>query len=170
MGKVPEKEKIARGRAGELRVVSELCRRGYFATATMGNTPDTDVVCVNASCQKTVFIQVKTFRVNAKTCLVGKKAEHDFGEHFFWVLVGLKDEKNQGEELFYIIPSHEMAEGITSLRSKWLQTIGRNGLKHNKKNSIRNVRFSAVNNRANFDFDVSQYKDRWDLITERLKA
>ena len=38
-------EREARGRAGEFRVASELCRRNMFAALTMGNVPNVDVLC-----------------------------------------------------------------------------------------------------------------------------
>lgn len=36
-------DKISRGNASQFFVAGELCRRGYCAVVTLGNTPNTDV-------------------------------------------------------------------------------------------------------------------------------
>lgn len=160
-------EKVARGRAGELRVASELCRRGYCAAVTMGNTPHVDVICANFAWTKTVFLQVKTFRVGARKCQVGKHAQTDFGKFFFWVLVGLRDEDDSVAEDFYVVPSNCMARNVKSRHRKWLATLGRNG-QHHKDNAIREVRFADVGKRGKFVYDVVKFKGRWDLIEKVL--
>ena len=169
MGKSSGAEKVARGRAGELRVASELCRRGYCATVTMGNTPNTDVICANTSWTKTVFIQVKTFRVGAPKCQVGKHAGTDFGKQYFWVLAGLRDEDETAIEDFYIIPSGQMAQRVSALHRMWLATPGRRGQRH-KDNPIREVRFGELGNHSRFVYDVREFKNRWDLIEDALRG
>ena len=169
MGKSTEAEKVARGRAGELRVASELCRRGYCATVTMGNTPNTDVICANSSWTKTVFLQVKTFRSGAKKCQVGRHADYDLGEQFFWVLVGLRDKDENAVEDFYIVPSSEMAKNVSKGHRQWLATPGRRGQPH-KDTNLREVRFADIGNSSRFVFDVSMFKGRWDLIENVLGA
>ena len=42
-----ERDKTYRGNAGQFYVAGELCRRGYSAVATLGNTPNVDVLCSN---------------------------------------------------------------------------------------------------------------------------
>ena len=163
-------EREARGRAGEFRVASELCRRNMFAALTMGNVPNVDVLCSSSDANAAICIQVKTFRAHEKTCMVGLKAEIDYGHNFMWVLAGLRDEKHDScEELFYIIPSDVMATNVKKMHKKWAATEGKNGNVHDKKCSIRNVRFRSVGKNDKFMFDVSGYKDRWDLIEEALK-
>lgn len=83
-----EKEKSSRGNASQFFVAGELCRRGYSAVVTLGNTPNTDILCSNLEGTKFVHIQVKTFVPGNRTCSVGVKAERDFGENFFWGLSG----------------------------------------------------------------------------------
>ena len=46
MNKKP-KNKNARGSAAQFFVAGELCRREFVAVVTMGNTPNTDVLCSN---------------------------------------------------------------------------------------------------------------------------
>ena len=55
------KEKSTRGNASQFFVAGELCRRGYLAVVTMGNTPNTDILCSNIDGTRFVHIQVKTF-------------------------------------------------------------------------------------------------------------
>lgn len=163
-------EREARGCAGEFRVASELCRRNMFAALTMGNIPNVDVLCSSSNANAAICIQVKTFRAHEKTCIVGENAEIDYGENFMWILAGLRDEEHDScEESFYIIPSDVMATNVTKLHKKWAATRGVKGNVHDKKCRIRNVRFGSVGKNDKFMFDVSSYKDRWDLIEEALR-
>ena len=41
------KNKNARGNASQFFIAGELCRRGYSAVVTLGNTPNTDILCSN---------------------------------------------------------------------------------------------------------------------------
>ena len=68
------KEKITRGNASQFFVAGELCRRGYSAVVTLGNIPNTDVLCSNIEGTKFVHIQVKTYRLGNNTCSVGMRA------------------------------------------------------------------------------------------------
>lgn len=163
MGKSSGAEKIARGRAGELRVASELCRRGYCATVTMGNTPNVDVLCSNSDWTKTIFIQVKTFRAGAKDCQVGKSAEKDFGKRYFWILVGLHDNNETVAEEFYIIPSANMAKNM-QLKHELVKKV----LKY-KDSGIRKVRFGNIGKKDKFTYCVQGFKNRWDLIEDTLR-
>lgn len=68
-------DKTHRGNASQFFVAGELCRRGHVAVVTMGNCPNTDILCSNKEGTKFVHIQVKTFRPSDKDCSVGLKAE-----------------------------------------------------------------------------------------------
>ena len=41
------KNKNAIGNASQFFIAVELCRRGYSAVVTLGNTPNTDILCSN---------------------------------------------------------------------------------------------------------------------------
>jgi len=84
-----EHDKTFRGNASQFFVAGELCRRGYYAVVTLGNTPNVDVLCSNKAGTQFVHIQVKTFMPGNKTCSVGMKAHRNFGPFFFWVLAGI---------------------------------------------------------------------------------
>jgi hypothetical protein len=79
-GQIPEdKDKSTRGHASQFFVAGELCRRGWLAVVTLGNTPNTDILVSNKAGTRFVHIQVKTFVPGNKTCSVGSKPER--GSH-----------------------------------------------------------------------------------------
>ena len=159
-------DKSHRGNASQFFVAGELCRRGYSAVVTMGNCPNTDILCSNKEGTKFVHIQVKTFRPKDKTCSVGLKSEKSYGDSFFWVLGGIPEPKKEEQFIFYIIPSAVMAKNIKESHIIWETTPGRRGQKHNKNN------FRAVimpPRKCSNGWNISSYLNRWDLIDEKLK-
>lgn len=82
-------DKGYRGDAAQFFVAGELCRRGIVAVVTMGNCPNTDILCSNARGTHFVHVQVKTFVPGIRTCSVGRKSERYYGENFVWVLAGI---------------------------------------------------------------------------------
>jgi hypothetical protein len=158
-------DKSTRGNASQFFVAGELCRRGYAAVVTMGNTPNTDVLCSNIAGTKFVHIQVKTFLPSNKTCSVGLKAERDFGQNFFWVLGGIPTPNSEKTFEYYIIPAADMASNVSKIHQKWLATPGKRGQQH-QDSKVRAVNVSA--NSDEFLWSVAEYKDRWDLITKQL--
>ena len=160
------KEKSTRGNASQFFVAGELCRRGYSAVVTMGNTPNTDILCSNIEGSRFVHIQVKTFVPGGRSCSVGLKAEKDFGGIFFWVLGGIPEPESTTDFVYYIIPSSIMAREISKAHRAWLEAPGKNGQGHNE-NKIRIVNLHP--NKSFTGWDVSEYKGRWDLIEKKLK-
>ena len=159
------KQKITRGNASQFFVAGELCRRGYAAVVTLGNTPNTDILCSNLEGTRFVHIQVKTFVPGSRTCSVGMKAEKYFGENFFWVLGGIPTPDSDKEFEYYIIPSITMSEKVKNGHQIWLSTPGKNGQKHNDT-SIRTLLLPPLIHIG--DWDLSEYRNRWDLIEEKL--
>lgn len=160
------KNSITRGNAGQFFVAGELCRRGCSAVVTLGNTPNTDILCSNLEGTRFVHIQVKTFLPGNRTCTVGMKAENDFGDNFFWVLAGIPMPEDTVGFEYYIIPSSEMSKNIRENHRAWLDKFGKNGLKH-KNNAVRIVHLPP--RRSPEGWDISAYCDCWDLIEEKLK-
>ncbi|MCJ7682936.1 MAG: hypothetical protein MUO68_01445 [Desulfobacteraceae bacterium] len=160
-----EKEKSTRGNASQFFVAGELCRRGYSAVVTLGNTPNTDIFCSNIAGTKFVHIQVKTFVPGNRTCSVGLKAEKDFGKNFFWVLGGVPKPGQEVDFEYYVIPSSAMAKNVTEAHQLWLKTPGKNGQLH-KENKVRTVHLPPYKSFSGWD--ISRYKDRWDLIENKL--
>jgi hypothetical protein len=160
-------DKSHRGNASQFYVAAELCRRGHAALVTVGNTPNTDILCSNRSGTKFVHVQVKTFRPGRdKTCTVGAKSEKDYGENFFWVLAGVPEPDESTPFKYFIVPSKVLAENVKQRHDVWLKTPGKNNRKH-KDSSIRSV---AVRDGASSCFwSVLEYEGRWDLM-ERMLA
>jgi hypothetical protein len=160
------KQSITRGNASQFFVAGELCRRGYAAVVTLGNTPNTDILCSNLEGTKFVHIQVKTYKPGIKTCSVGKKTEHHYGDNFFWVLGGIPEPGNEMDFEYYIIPSEEMSKNISRIHQEWLDTPGVKGQKH-KDNNIRVVPLPR-NGIPSDKWDIREYLNHWDLIEEKL--
>ena len=159
------KEKSTRGNASQFFIAGELCRRGYSAVVTLGNTPNTDILCSNIEGTRFVHIQVKTFIPGGRTCSVGRKAEKPYMENFFWVLGGIPTPESDSHFQYFIIPASVMSRNIIDSHEKWLSTPGKDGRAH-EDTAIRVVAlppFKAFNG-----WDVSEYENRWDLIEDKL--
>lgn len=138
-----------------------------MAVVTMGNCPNTDVLCSNKAGTKFAHIQVKTFIPGNKTCSVGIKAEKDFGADFFWVLGGIPKPGQQADFIYYVIPAHEMAANIKAEFKKWVETPGKNDRPHDPTNTFRAL--SLPPRVSLTGWDISSYANRWDLIEAQLK-
>ena len=92
-------DKNYRGNASQFFIAGELCRRGYSAVVTLGNTPNTDILCSNLEGTKFVHIQVKTFVPIIKLVQLVKKqkkitAKTSFG---YW---GVYQDQMMNQNLF----------------------------------------------------------------------
>jgi len=160
------KNKITRGNASQFFIAGELCRRGYSAVVTLGNTPNTDILCSNIEGTKFIHIQVKTYIPGGRSCSVGMKAERNFGENFFWILGGIPEPGSDKEFEYYIIPSKIISDNTKRQHEVWHNTLGKKGQQHNESN-LRIIFLPPYKNA--FSWDISRYKNRWDLIEEKLK-
>jgi len=160
------KEKSSRGNSSQFFVAGELCRRGHAAVVTLGNCPNTDILCSNIEGTRFVHIQVKTFVPGRRTCSVGSKAETDFGENFFWVLGGIPQPDQDAEFEYYIIPAGEMAKHVSEAHKRWLETPGKKGQAH-QDSPVRTVHLPPRTSPSGWD--ISKYKNRWDLIDDKLR-
>lgn len=160
-----DKDKSSRGHASQFFVAGELCRRGWIAVVTLGNTPNTDILCSDKAGQKFVHIQVKTFVPGGKTCSVGMKAENDVDKNFFWVLGGIPLPGQDRPFEYYVIPARVMAANTRKEHQQYLRARGMDGELH-KDNTIRVVHLPGSTSK--YKWDVEKYRDRWELIGERL--
>ena len=160
------KDKTSRGNSSQFFVAGELCRRGLVAVVTLGNTPNTDILCSNSEGTKFVHIQVKTFVPGSRTVTVGKKAERFYGHNFIWVFSGIALPESEEPNEYYVIPSVDVSKNVSEAHRRWLSELG-------KKGNVRqdsNVRTIALPPYRSFnDWDISEYKNRWDIIIEKLK-
>lgn len=158
--------KCLRGNASQFFVAGELCRRGVVAVVTMGNCPNTDILCSNTAGTHFAHIQVKTFVPSRPSCSVGMKAEHDYGTRFFWVLAGIPHATASHEFVYYIVPSAEMAIGVRESHGLWLSTPGLKGQAHDSENKMRVIHLPPKVCRSGWNLE--QYRNRWDLILDSL--
>ncbi|MEN3069435.1 hypothetical protein [Uliginosibacterium sediminicola] len=161
-----ERDKSARGNASQFFVAGELCRRGYAAVVTLGNTPNTDVLCSNREGTSFVHIQVKTFIPGTKTCSVGMKAERNFGPRFFWILAGIPLANSDAAFEYFIIPAAIMSKHVSEFHQRWLDAPGKLGQSH-KDSSVRAVNIPP--NAYAHLWSIEPYRNRWDLIAECLE-
>jgi hypothetical protein len=161
------RDKTFRGNASQFFIAGELCRRGHAAVVTLGNTPNVDILCSNAAGTRFAHIQVKTFVPGNRTCSVGLKAAKEFGPTFFWILGGIPEAGSSRAFEYYIIPSSDMAKNVLEAHEMWLATPGKNNQPH-KENKVRTVHLPPYKSFSGWD--VSHYRDRWDLIENILKT
>jgi hypothetical protein len=158
--------KSTRGNASQFFVAGELCRRGYAAVVTMGNTPNTDVLCSNLEGTKFVHIQVKTFSPGATKCIVGKKTNEKFTKQFFWILCGVPEVNSDNQPEYYVIPAAEMSANVEAAHQMWL---GKKGLGGKERNDSA-VRVVGLGSRPRKDiWSAGEFLNRWDLIENALK-
>jgi len=160
-------DKSHRGNASQFFVAGELCRRGYAALVTIGNTPNTDILCSNKEGTKFVHIQVKTFVPGTKSCSLGAKAEKNPGDKFFWVLAGIPEPGSKAEFEYFIIPAAEMAKNVAEYHQNWLTTPGKAGQPH-KDNTVRAVAVGPGG--PSYFWSVEPFKNQWQLLEQELDA
>lgn len=159
------KDKSHRANASQFYVAAELCRRGYVAVVTMGNTPNVDILCSNKEANKFVYIQVKTFKSGSKTCSVGLKSEKKYNDNFFWILCGFPDVSQKEDKFeieYYIIPAKEMSVHVKKNFEIWCKQ----SKKHNIENKVRTVYLPPHKNLDGWD--LRRYQNNWKLIDKKL--
>ena len=155
-------DKSHRGNASQFFIAGELCRRGYAAVVTLGNTPNVDILCSNKSGSRFVHIQVKTFVPGKKTCSVGMKATKNVGPTFFWVLGDIPLINSDKGFEYFVIPSADMAKNVVEAHDLWLRAPGKKGKPHSTENTFRTVHLPPYKSLSGWD--ISEYRERWDLI------
>lgn len=154
-------DKSTRGNASQFFVAGELCRRGWVAVVTLGNTPNTDILCSNSEGTKFVHVQVKTFVPGTKTVSVGRKAERNFGKNFVWILAGIPHAETGQQFEYFVIPSSDMSRNVAVAHSKWLADD-----QARKDSDVRTVTLPPKKNYIGWD--VSEYRENWGLIESLL--
>ena len=87
------------------------------------------------------------------------------GQTFFWVLGGIPTPESKRPFEYYIIPSDIIAKNVSEAHKLWLSTPGRRGQAH-ADNTVRIVHLPP--RKSPTGWDISRYRDRWDLIEEVL--
>jgi hypothetical protein len=102
-----------------------------------------------------------------RTCSVGLKAERNFGDNFFWVLGGIPEPLSTRPFEYYVIPEAIMALNVKQGHQQWLSAVGARGQVRNDS-KVRTVHLPPFKSYSGWD--VSEFRDRWDLIEEKLNA
>ena len=68
---------------------------------------------------------------------------------------------------YYIIPSSEMAKNVSEAHQLFLNALGIKGQQH-KDSKVRVVHIPPRINRN--QWDIGEFRDRWDLIEQKLAA
>ena len=158
--------KVSRGNASQFFVAGELCRRGWVAVVTLGNTPNTDILVSDPEGTQFVHIQVKTFRPGDRTVAVGRKAEKNYGERFIWVLSGIPEAHSDKPFRYFIIPASVMAERVPAAHNAWLKEPGKDGFV--RTSEMLTVTLPPWKNYLGWS--VEEYEDRWDIIENLLSS
>ena len=138
------------GVAGEYFVAAELSRRGYIASITLRNTRGIDIVATNKDANRTVTIQCKTSRNDAKQWLLSDKSEDFHADTHFYVFVDLHGDLER--PTYHIVPSLTVATTIKKSHSDWRKALGKGGRPH-QDSSMRKFRDTG-----------DDYLERWDLL------
>jgi hypothetical protein len=158
--------KVARGNASQFFVAGELCRRGWSAVVTLGNTPNTDILVSDSEGTRFVHIQVKTFRPGDRTVAVGRKAATNYGERFVWVLAGIPEARSDKPFRYFIIPASVMAERVPAAHNAWRNEPGKNG--YVRTSEMLTVTLPPWKNYLGWS--PAEYEDRWDIIGTLLSS
>ena len=89
------------------------------------------------------------------------------GPTFFWVLGGIPLANSDKPFEYYIIPSKAMAKNVAEEHNLWLSTPSKKGQRH-ADNTVRTVHLPPYKSLSGWD--ISPYRDRWDLIEKTLNA
>jgi PD-(D/E)XK endonuclease len=117
------------GNAGEYFIASILSSRGYVTTITLGRAEAYDIISIRPD-GKTIKIQVKTaWHDNHVFRLSEKDGNEERNLDYFYAFVTLKENKKLWE--YYIVPAKIVAKSVRETHKFWLNSLGKNGQKHN---------------------------------------
>ena len=161
------KDKSSRGNASQFFVAGELCRRELVAVVTMGNTPNTDILCSNREGTKFVHVQVKTFVPGNATVSVGRKAEKHYGDNFVWVLAGIPVPGRNADFIYYVIPSKDVSKHVAEAHKRWLSEPNKKNGDKRKDSDVRTIHLPPKVSYSGWD--ISPFKNKWEIIETLLK-
>lgn len=141
------------GAAGEYYVAAELSRRGWLATVTIKNSPDTDVLAQDPETEWLVAIQSKTKSPGMHFRLGVKNESPARRDGLWFVLVALRGEDERPN--FYVVPRDHLAAMVYLEHREWLSHPGRGGKTRNE-NDQRTLR----------EHEVEGYLDQWALLNK----
>ena len=85
----------------------------------------------------------------------------------FWVLGGIPEPLSMRAFEYYVIPEATMAQNVKQGHQQWLSAVGARGQVRNDS-KVRTVHLPPFKSYSGSD--VSEFRDRWDLIEAKLNA
>jgi hypothetical protein len=148
----PDKNLI--GLAGEMRVCSELLKRGLCASITFGNSKATDIIVVGQN-NRFLRVEVKTSK-NGRNFVTGyyPKYSNPTTHPDIWIFyLPCKELKMSGDR-FFIATHEEVGE---------LQLYVNKGKKTEKGKGCDNIPLKL------FVQEQKKFEERWNLFEDKLK-
>lgn len=147
---MPNKDNINTGNSGEYFVAGELARRGFIVAVPMSNVENFDILAIDReNHENQIAVQVKTTSKKRKLWQLSVKNENIMGNNIFYVFVSLN---NLEKPSYHIVPSKIVAKTIKENHQEWLNSLSKNGQKHND------------NNIRKFSDNEDKYLNKWDLL------
>jgi hypothetical protein len=155
---------LVRKAASEKFVIDQLKLRGITAKIN-----DCDEQSYNIYCYKSksnIFnLIIKHYVIGARSVIVGKRAQTNYGKNYFWILVGIPINLRSKVVECFIMSSSLVARKLTESHQRWLKTPGKKGQKHNE-NSVRIITLPPYTNYGGWQ--ICKYKNRWETIEKLI--
>jgi hypothetical protein len=164
------------GAAGEQFVLFQLLRRGWIAALAPKGVPNADIIVTDIDGNRQCSIQVKTRRDigSDKGWHMRKKHEDIISKTLFYAFVDIGKAENDHPVVF-IIPSAVVAGTLKESHQMWLDSPGKNGVKHNDTDMRRllpdYVRRKQVQPALAQKFGpgwMDKYRENWEIL--KLKS
>ena len=91
-----------------------------------------------------------------------------FRHELFWVLGGIPKPNTNASFEYYIIPASVMAKNVVEAHQLWLKSPGVKDQDH-KENTVRTV-YLPPHKSSYSSLNINKYRDRWNLIEQKLRA
>ncbi|KKU11763.1 MAG: hypothetical protein UX17_C0068G0007 [Parcubacteria group bacterium GW2011_GWC2_45_7] len=153
------------GAAGESYVMYKLLRMGYVAGLLPRGAPNSDVIVTSVDGKRTAVIQVKTRNELGSDggWHMKKKHEELISANLFYCFVDFQE-----IPIVYVIPSKIVAALLKESHQVWLNTPGRNGLRHQDTEMRRLLPFyknlKSVFLDDYLDGWLEKYKENWKIL------
>jgi hypothetical protein len=76
-------DKSSRGNVSQFFIAGKLCRRGYSAVITLGNTPNVDILCSNREGHGSRIFKLRHLFRETEPAALGRRQCKMWGRHFF---------------------------------------------------------------------------------------
>ncbi len=150
------------GAAGEHLVLSRLLARGFLAAQAPRGSRKADILVNHLDGKPPCLIQVKTRSGKGSDGGWHMRAKHEeiADKDMFYCFVDLSDT----HPVVFVVPALQVAKAVKESHSKWLNTPGQKGQRHNDTD-MRRIRNNYGMNLENApDGWMDAYLENWDLL------